>query len=216
MLCSRTIVRSRNSGVSYPVAKTTRRARMRTPPSVRSSTPSFLDAYAVTRRAVVHLEAGGPRLRQELVGQAVGIELAGHGREQRRRAGEGEPVPDIALAQQLDLDAGRAAREPLALEHGAVAAAARQVEAPGRAPGAVVVARPGQVADAVHGIEAETVAPDRMVSADAIDQIDRGACRSRTGSGRWWRRCCRARSRRPRAARSRCLPGRTDATPGRR
>ena len=121
---------------------------------------------------VVHLEAGGPRLRQELVGQAVGVELAGHGREQRRRAGEGEPVPDIALVQQLDLDAGRTAREPLALEHGAVAAPARQVEAPGRAPGAVVVAGPGQIADAAHGIEAEAVAPDGVVSADAIDQID--------------------------------------------
>ena len=66
-----------------------------------------------------------------------------------------------------------AAREPLALEHGAVAAPARQVEAPGRCRQAQSSsAGPGQIADAAHGIEAEPVAPDGVVGADAIDQID--------------------------------------------
>ena len=105
------------------------------------------------------------------MGQPVGIHLAGHGREQRRRAGEREPFTDVALAQQLDFDAGRPACKPLALEHAPVATAGWPGRGSGSSASRSRPRRPGERLDAAHSIEAEPIAPDGVVRAHALDQI---------------------------------------------
>jgi hypothetical protein len=123
-------------------------------------------------RPVVHFEPGRSRLRQERVGEAVRVHLAGHGREESGGTGEREPLPDVAFREQLDLDPGRAAGESLPLEHLAIAALAGQIEASGGAPAAPVAPRLGQGLDPADGIDAEPIAADRVVGSDLLDQVE--------------------------------------------
>ena len=103
------------------------------------------------------------------MGEAERVELAGDRRQEGGRAAEGKPVADIGLVEQLDLDPGLPARAVLPLQHLLVRAAAGEVETPRRPPGAAVL---GQVTDAADGVEAEPIAPHRVVQSTPLDQVD--------------------------------------------